>query len=118
MPHADGVGKRCPERRVFDRDAVAAVKGPQAAKAVDQQGKDSILAFYKDMMARRKASAALTKGTTTFISLPEPVLAFTRTAGGETLTCVFNLSPDAHVIRVTGARSSPSPMVRHLTRVY
>ncbi|WP_417243838.1 alpha-glucosidase family protein [Celeribacter sp.] len=79
------------------------VKAPQAAKAVDQQGKDSILAFYKDMMAYRKASAALARGTTTFISLPEPILAFTRTAGGETLTCVFNLSPDVHVIRVTGA---------------
>ncbi|WP_417270836.1 alpha-glucosidase [Celeribacter sp.] len=79
------------------------VKAPQAARAVDQQGEGSIMAFYKDVMARRKASPALTRGTTTFISLPEPILAFTRHTEEETITCVFNLSPDPHVIRVVGA---------------
>ncbi|MDA9249977.1 MAG: alpha glucosidase [Yoonia sp.] len=78
------------------------VKAEQAAKAVDQQGDDSILAFYKAMIARRKASPAMTVGQTTFIDLPEPLLAFTRTADGETLTFVFNLSKDSQVVTVTG----------------
>ncbi len=78
------------------------VKAEQAAKAVDQQGDDSILTFYKAMIARRKASPAMTVGQTTFIDLPEPLLAFTRTADGETLTFVFNLSKDSQVVTVTG----------------
>ncbi|MDB4122266.1 alpha-glucosidase family protein [Octadecabacter sp.] len=78
------------------------VKAEQAAKAVDQQGDDSILAFYKAMIARRKASPAMTVGQTTFIDLPEPLLAFTRTADGETLTFVFNLSKDSQIVTVTG----------------
>lgn len=78
------------------------VKAEQAANAVDAQGPNGILAFYKDMIARRKASAALSHGSTTFISLDEPILAFTRTAQDERLTCVFNLSPDPRTIRVSG----------------
>ncbi len=78
------------------------VKDAQAVKAVDQQGDDSILAFYKNMIARRKSSAALTRGMTDFIALPEPILAFTRTADTDVLTCVFNLSPDTHEIALTG----------------
>ena len=78
------------------------VKAPQAAKAVDQQGSDGILSYYKDVIARRKASPALTRGTTTFLQLPEPLLAFTREADAETLTCVFNLSTETQVLRLTG----------------
>lgn len=79
------------------------VKAPQAAKAVDQQGgADSILSYFRAMIARRKASPALSRGKTTFLKLPEPILAFTRTAEGETLTCLFNLSPDTHSFAVTG----------------
>jgi alpha-glucosidase len=79
------------------------VKPEQAAKAVDTQGAGSIFEFYKEMIAWRRASSALSTGTTTFISLPEPLLAFTREAEGEKLTCVFNLSADAHVLSVDGA---------------
>lgn len=79
------------------------VKAPQAAKAVDQQqSSDSILAFYKDTIARRKESAALSRGTTAFLTVPEPILAFTRQADGETLTCVFNLSAKAQSLTVSG----------------
>ncbi|MDF1874085.1 alpha-glucosidase, partial [Vannielia sp.] len=78
------------------------VKAPQAAKAVDQQGGNSILAFYKAAIARRKASPALSHGTTTFISLPEPILAFTRSAKEEALTCVFNLSPKPQKLKISG----------------
>jgi alpha-glucosidase len=78
------------------------VKAVQAANSVDQQGEGSILAFYKDVIARRKASPALSYGKTTFISLPEPLLAFTRTADDQTLTCIFNLSPDPHSVTIDG----------------
>jgi alpha-glucosidase len=78
------------------------VKTPQAANAVDAQGDDGILAYYKAMIAWRKGSAALTIGTTEFLTLPEPILAFTRTADGQVLTCVFNLSADVHTVSVTG----------------
>jgi alpha-glucosidase len=74
------------------------VKAPQAANSVDQQGESSILTYYKDMIVYRKASPALTHGKTTFISLPEPLLAFTRTADEESLTCVFNLSKNPQTI--------------------
>lgn len=78
------------------------VKAPQAANAVDAQGPDCILAFYTDLIARRKASPALASGTTGFIALPEPLLAFTRMADDEVLTCIFNLSTDTHTVTVKG----------------
>ena len=74
------------------------VKAPQAAKAVDQQGEGSILAYYKEMIAYRKDSPALARGTTAFINLPEPLLAFTRASGDDVLTCVFNLSADTQTV--------------------
>ncbi|AXI48492.1 alpha-glucosidase [Sulfitobacter sp. SK012] len=79
------------------------VKPPQAAHAVDQQGPDGIFAFYKAMITWRKASPALSHGKTTFISLPEPLLAFTRSAPEETLTCMFNLSPNTQVLTIAGS---------------
>jgi alpha-glucosidase len=78
------------------------VKGPQAAKAVDAQNEDSILTFYRRVIAWRKASPALTVGKTTFLNLPEPILAFTRKAPDETLTCVFNLSADPQRLKLNG----------------
>ncbi|MDP5085651.1 MAG: alpha-glucosidase family protein [Yoonia sp.] len=81
------------------------VKAPQAAKAVDQQGEGSILAYYKHVIALRKSHPALTRGKTVFLPLPEPVLGFTRTADEETMTCVFNLSPDPQVIKIKGTAS-------------
>lgn len=83
------------------------VKAPQAAHAVDQHGDGSILAFYKDAIAFRKGSAALTSGATVFADLPEPVLAFQRVADGQTLTCVFNLSPDEVVLSAGGTITGP-----------
>lgn len=81
------------------------VKAPQAEKAVDQQGDNSIFAYYKDAIARRKASLALSNGKTTFLKVPEPILAFTRSAEGETLTCVFNLSDKPHALSIQGDAS-------------
>ena len=76
------------------------VRALQAAKAVDQQGPGSILAYYKDMIAYRKASPALSRGTTTVAALPEPLLGFTRSDKDQTLTCVFNLSTDPQTVKL------------------
>lgn len=76
------------------------VKEPQAAKAVDQQGPNGAMAFYKEAIAYRKAHPAMRYGTTTFHDLPEPLLAFTRETDGEKLTCVFNLSPKPQTVKL------------------
>jgi len=94
--------KDAPQAGFSDGTPWLPVKPPQAAKAVDQQGEGSILAFYRDAIARRKNSAALSQGTTTFLSLPEPVLGFTRAAEEEVLTCVFNLSPRPETLQIKG----------------
>jgi alpha-glucosidase len=78
------------------------VKPPQAANAVDQQKAGGIMDFYKQAIALRKASPALSKGKTTFLPLPEPLLGFTREADDETLTCLFNLSPEPKTLHLTG----------------
>ena len=84
------------------------VKAPQLARNVaSQQGvAGSVLETYRAMIAFRKANPALMTGPTTFHDLPEPLLAFTR---GDALLCVFNLSPDLHVVQVTGACPLTAP---------
>lgn len=81
------------------------VKAPQAAKAVDQQGTGSILAFYKDMIALRKETPALRLGKTKFHNLPEPILAFTRQHGEQSITCVYNLSKVPAKLAISGEAS-------------
>jgi alpha-glucosidase len=78
------------------------VKSPQAARAVDtQSGKsDSVLAFYRQMLALRRGSVDLLAGATVFLDTPEPVLAFTR--GAATL-CVFNLSAETQTVDIAVA---------------
>ena len=78
------------------------VKAPQAAHAVNLQeaANDSVLHHYRAVIALRKANSALTLGKTTFLDLADPVLAFTRSAPDQTLTCVFNLSPEPQVLTV------------------
>lgn len=72
------------------------VKPSQAARNVAALEADptSVLHYYRAMLAFRKGSAALREGRTAFIDAPEPVLAFTRSTAGETLTCLFNLGPN------------------------
>ncbi|MDF0600264.1 alpha-amylase family glycosyl hydrolase [Psychromarinibacter sp. C21-152] len=68
------------------------VKPPQAARAVDgQTGDDSVLAFYKTMLALRRAEPSLREGRQVFLHSADPVLAYTR---GDDIACVFNLSAD------------------------
>ena len=92
------------------------VKPPQAARAVDQQANDDVLPFYRDMIAFRKASPALTHGKSTFLDLPEPIFAFTREAKGQTLTCVFNLSKATHELNVEGQAVLTGPQNATLSK--
>nr|WP_246018374.1 alpha-glucosidase family protein [Pelagibacterium montanilacus] len=65
--------------------------------AVDQQEHvaNSFLSFYRSVLAFRRQHPALVKGDLTLIeNTPEPVLAFTRTLGEETLVCVYNMSAE------------------------
>lgn len=87
------------------------VKEPQQSRAVDGQesANDSALHFYRRAIAFRKAQPALTLGKTDFITLPEPILAFHRTAEGQKLTCAFNLSKDPQEITLSGEASLTGP---------
>jgi alpha-glucosidase len=62
------------------------------AKAVDQQvgQAGSQYELYKAMIAWRKTSRALTKGSVSFLASDGNVLAFLRQAGDEKVLCVFN----------------------------
>ena len=87
------------------------VKEPQLAHAVDlqQAQNDSILHYYREIIAFRKANPALTEGKTTFIDLPEPFLAFRRDAPDQSLTCIFNLSKDGARFDLEGAAEIVGP---------
>ena len=67
------------------------------ARAVSAQENDpaSVLAHYRRFLAFRKAHPPLVKGEIEFLSAEGAVLSFLRTAGNETLLCVFNMSPVA-----------------------
>ncbi|WP_149194155.1 alpha-glucosidase family protein [Luteimonas suaedae] len=56
---------------------------------------DSVLAAVRRFLRWRKAHPALVEGDIRFLDAPEPVLAFTRSHGGESLLVAFNLSADA-----------------------
>jgi alpha-glucosidase len=87
------------------------VKPPQLARNVaSQMGvAGSVLEFYRAMIAFRKGSEALMAGRTVFHDLPEPVLAFSRVAAGQSLLCVFNLSPEPRVVTVEGVSGLVGP---------
>ncbi|MEM7641079.1 MAG: alpha-amylase family glycosyl hydrolase [Pseudomonadota bacterium] len=91
------------------------VKPPQAANAVDAQVPGGILDFYRDAIAYRKGSAALARGTTAFLDLPEPILAFRRQADGQGLTCLFNLRPGPVNLEVSGAAELSGPRAAELS---
>ena len=79
------------------------IKAPQAARHVAGQtgDPDSVLEFYRRdapaAAAEPRRCAAGGRGSST---TSEPVLAFTR--GGETVLCVFNLSPERHEVALAG----------------
>ena len=93
------------------------VKQPQRDRAVNVQEAtaDSVLNAYCETIKFRKNSAALWSGATEFVEIDEPVLAFHRVAKGQTLTCIFNLSPKPVTITVEGevAATGPAQAVNH-----
>ncbi len=111
----------CRTPMVWEADAVNAgfstgppwlpVKPPQASRAIDTQEGDetSILSFYRTAIAFRKSNPALQAGKTTFLTLPEPILAFRRSAEGQALTCVFNLSRDPQSLTLSGPAALTGP---------
>jgi alpha-glucosidase len=80
------------------------VKAPQLARHVAGQVgvAGSVLETYRQMLAFRREAVALQTGTTRFLDMPDPVLAFERTLDGSTLTCVFNLSPQTLAVDLKG----------------
>ena len=87
------------------------VKQPQRDRSVDTQDnvEASVLSAYREVIKFRKNSAALWSGTTEFIEIAEPVLAFHRLAEGQTLTCIFNLSPSPVRLTVDGKSAVTGP---------
>ena len=61
--------------------------------ATEALNPDSVLHFYQQFLAWRKASAALRTGSIHFYRSPEPILALRREADGERVLAAFNLSP-------------------------
>jgi alpha-glucosidase len=55
---------------------------------------DSVLNYYRQILAFRKEHPALIDGDIEFFKTGEPVLAFRRSAPEESLVCVYNLSPE------------------------
>lgn len=66
-----------------------------AGLAVDRQAADpaSLLMLTRELLALRKASPALRLGRFDLVEAGEAVLAFRRECAGETIDCLFNLSP-------------------------
>lgn len=82
------------------------VKAPQGARAVDTQtnAADSVLEFYRTMLAFRKNTPALMRGDIKFQDVDDPILAFTR----DDFLCVFNLS-NAAISLSTNADLAEAP---------
>ncbi|WP_299701120.1 alpha-glucosidase family protein [uncultured Tateyamaria sp.] len=87
------------------------VKAPQAARAVDIQevANDSVLHFYRNAIAFRKANPALQSGRTAFLTAPKAVLAFRRETAEQTLTCAFNLSKEPLTLTLSDAANLTGP---------
>jgi alpha-glucosidase len=85
-------------------------------RAVDQQlaNPDSVLLFYRAMVAFRKEHPALIRGSIEILDVPDPILAFIRRHDGDQLLCVFNMSegdaefaiPDGMTVNDAGAPGS------------
>ncbi|WP_243042180.1 alpha-glucosidase family protein [Dyella sedimenti] len=65
------------------------------AVSVQEAAADSALNGFRAFMAWRKGQPALRWGSICFIDAPEPVLAFTRQHGEDTVLVAFNLSREA-----------------------
>ncbi len=78
------------------------VKAPQLRAALDVQGADSVFATYCAALDLRRRAKPLSQGAATFFDLPEPILALRRSDNGQHVSAVFNLSPKACRLQVSG----------------
>ncbi|WP_338722452.1 alpha-glucosidase family protein [Devosia sp. XK-2] len=94
------------------------VKHAQSALSVDLQDKDphSTLNYYRAILAWRKSHPALVTGDIRFFKCDEPVLAFSRSAGNKDLICVFNLSAQDRVVKLSKVELTLEP-VSHNARL-
>ena len=75
---------------------------PHAVTA-QEANDDSILNFYRTMVAFRRMRRALSKGLLTMLDASDEVLTFTRTLDGETpIFCAFNFSEAAQTVQLPG----------------
>lgn len=74
------------------------VKPPQLARAVSGHGENSVLEFYRAMLALRRTEPDLRHGKTEFLSFDDPVLGFLR---GDSVMCLFNLSTTPTTVELT-----------------
>lgn len=72
------------------------------AVSVQEDDPDSLLNFWRHLLAYRREHIALIKGSLQPLKLPEPVIGFFRTHADEQLLCVFNLSEEPVTVTVPG----------------
>lgn len=85
------------------------VKPEHSALNVTRQNgdPDSVLNFYRKALAFRRAQSALVEGDIEFFKVGEPLLAFRRRVEGQSIVCLYNLSPGT--IRI-GTRGEAAEM--------
>ncbi len=81
------------------------VPGEHLALAVDAEeaDPDSVLSFYKRMLAFRRAHPVLRHGAIEFLASEGDAVAFGRSGAGEEMICAFNFSAEPAVIALAGA---------------
>ena len=67
----------------------------------------------RHLLRWRKAHPALVTGDIAFLDADEPVLAFTRRSGGESLLVVFNLSSTPQKWDIPTAFGTATPLADH-----
>lgn len=72
----------------------------RALNVSDQEADpDSVLNFYRQVIAVRRASPALEKGHIELLEAPHAVLAFRRSCDEQQLVCLFNMDVIEHVVQ-------------------
>jgi alpha-glucosidase len=82
------------------------------ARAADLQNADanSMLAYYRRLVAFRKEHPALINGSIELLNTGENILAFKRKSNEETLLCVFNFSADPEAFPLLAEIGDLSPL--------
>lgn len=87
------------------------IPGDHYALAVSQQEDNdgSLLNFWRDMLALRRAYPALIKGSLIPMELPKPLVGFIREYDSERLVCLFNLADETVTVDMPEAETIVSP---------